>query len=99
MLGPLLRRHLAHDPSRGFRLLADQAYSHNSTRILLRQLRIKHTIPERSDQIAYRKAKGVNGGRPPAFAPSCTATATPSSAASTGSRTGVGSLPGMTSTR
>jgi transposase len=69
MLGPLLRRHLAHDPSRGFRLLADKAYSHNSTRIMLRRLRIKHTIPERSDQIAYRKAKGVNGGRPPAFAP------------------------------
>ena len=29
--------------------------------------RIKHTIPERDDQIARRKAKGSAGGRPPAF--------------------------------
>ena len=69
MLGPLLRRHLAHDPSRDFRLLADKAYSHQSSRVLLRRLRVKHTIPERSDQIAYRKSKGVNGGRPPGFDP------------------------------
>jgi transposase len=69
MLAPLLRRHLAANPERDFRLLADKAYSHNSTRILLRQWKIKHTIPQRSDQIAYRKAKGVNGGRPPSFDP------------------------------
>ncbi len=30
-------------------------------------MKIAHTIPERSDQIARRKAKGTNGGRPPAF--------------------------------
>ena len=29
--------------------------------------RIKHTIFERRDQIAARKAKGSTGGRPPAF--------------------------------
>ena len=54
-------------PGRDFRLLADKAYSHPSTRAELRCRRIKHTIPERSDQIARRKAKGSTGGRPPAF--------------------------------
>jgi transposase len=52
---------------RDFGLLADKAYSHPSTRTELRSRRIKHTIPERSDQIARRKAKGSAGGRPPAF--------------------------------
>lgn len=57
------------EPSRDFRLLADKAYSHPSTRIELRCRGIKHTIPERSDQIARRKVKGSAGGRPPAFDP------------------------------
>lgn len=48
-------------------LLADKAYSHPSTRRELRRRRVKHTIPERRDQIAARKAKGSTGGRPPAF--------------------------------
>lgn len=52
---------------RDFRLLADKAYSHPSTRTQLRSRRIKHTIPERDDQIARRQAKGSAGGRPPAF--------------------------------
>lgn len=52
---------------RDFRLLGDKAYSHPSTRTELRSRRIKHTIPERKDQIARRKAKGSTGGRPPAF--------------------------------
>jgi transposase len=52
---------------RDFRLLADKAYSHPSTRRELRSRGIKHTIPERTDQIARRKAKGTAGGRPPAF--------------------------------
>ena len=42
-------------------------YSHPSTRAALRRRGIKHTIPERDDQIARRKAKGSSGGRPPAF--------------------------------
>jgi putative transposase len=50
-----------------FRLLADKAYSHPSTRQRLRERRIPHTIPERSDQKKRRKAKGSHGGRPPAF--------------------------------
>lgn len=48
-------------------LLDDKAYSHPSTRTELRCRGIKHTIPERSDQIAWRKSKGSAGGRPPAF--------------------------------
>jgi transposase len=50
-----------------FRLQADKAYSHPSTRAMLRAKNIAHTIPERSDQIKRRKAKGSLGGRPPAF--------------------------------
>lgn len=69
MLAPLLDTHLDKEPNRDFRLLGDKAYSHPSTRALLRQMRIMHTIPERSDQIAHRKAKGSAGGRPPAFDP------------------------------
>jgi transposase len=57
------------DTTKDFRLLADKAYSHPSTRAGLRVRRIKHTIPERSDQIARRKAKGSAGGRPPTFDP------------------------------
>jgi transposase len=65
-LGPLLDAHRAHD-TEAFRLLADKAYSHPSTRKHLREQRISHTIPERKDQIRRRKAKGPDGGRPPAF--------------------------------
>ena len=49
------------------RVIADKAYAHRPTRQALRRRRIKATIPERSDQIARRKAKGSAGGRPPAF--------------------------------
>jgi putative transposase len=44
-----------------------KAYSHPSTRTELGRRGIKHTIPERADQIARRKAKGSAGGRPPSF--------------------------------
>jgi putative transposase len=69
-LEPLLDLHreqfpLARKPR--FRLLADKAYSHPSTREKLRHRRIAHTIPERSDQQQRRKAKGTKGGRPPGF--------------------------------
>jgi transposase len=46
------------------RLLADKGYSHLSTRRLLRQRGIRHTIPERSDQRARR---AHTPGRKPAF--------------------------------
>ena len=73
-LVPLLDDHAALRKAAGlpvqdFRLLADKAYSHPSTRTKLRARRIKHTIPERADQIKHRKAKGSAGGRPPAFDP------------------------------
>ena len=48
---------------RPFRLLADKAYSHPSTRQWLRKRRIPHTIPERSDQVEHRKRRGSAGGR------------------------------------
>jgi transposase len=51
------------------RVLADKAYSHPSTRAQLRRRHIAFTSPERSDQIARRRAKGARGGRPPAFDP------------------------------
>jgi transposase len=50
------------------RVVADRAYSHPSTRAALRARGIAFTSPERTDQIANRKAKGSTGGRPPAFA-------------------------------
>jgi len=50
-----------------YRVVADKAYSHPSTRLALRRRRVRVTIPERDDQIARRKAKGSSGGRPPAF--------------------------------
>lgn len=66
-LGPLLDDRHQDGRNMRFRLLADKAYSHNSTRIMLRQRRIAHTIPQRADQIAWRKAQGSRGGRPPGF--------------------------------
>jgi transposase len=51
------------------RVLADKAYSHPSTRAALRSRGIAFTSPEKSDQIARRKAKGSRRGRPPAFDP------------------------------
>jgi transposase len=95
MLWPLLQHDRA-DNRTPFRLLADKAYSHPSTRTYLRTARIAHTIPERRDQIAQRKSKGSRGGRPRAFDPPPTAAATPSNAASTASNTGAVSPPATT---
>ena len=58
-----------HPRSRPDRVVADKAYSHPSTRAALRARGIAVTSPERSDQVAHRKAKGSAGGRPPAFDP------------------------------
>ena len=51
------------------RLLADKAYSNQTIRSYLRRRRIKATIPQKSDQLKARLAKGSAGGRPPAFDP------------------------------
>jgi putative transposase len=67
-LVPLLDA-LAQAGYRPAHLLADKAYSHPSTRRELRRRRIRHTIPERSDQVQRRKDKGSAGGRPPRFDP------------------------------
>ena len=67
MLAALVQAVADSGQDQDFRLLADKAYSHPSTRTFLRGMKIKHTIPERSDQIARRKAKGSKGGRPPGF--------------------------------
>ncbi|WP_161793620.1 IS5 family transposase [Rhodococcus pyridinivorans] len=53
--------------SRPDAVVADKAYSHPSTRVLLRGRGIRFTCPERADQKAGRAAKGSRGGRPPAF--------------------------------
>jgi putative transposase len=65
-LVPLLDA-LAQAGHRPAHLLADKAYSHPSTRQELRHRRLRHTIPERSDQVKRRKDKGSHGGRPPKF--------------------------------
>jgi transposase len=46
-------------------LTAERGYSYTTWRRLLRQRRIAHTIPERSDQQAARARRGPRGGRPP----------------------------------
>lgn len=53
--------------SRPDTIVADKAYSHPSTRQVLRRRGIRVVIPERRDQHEHRAAKGSRGGRPPAF--------------------------------
>jgi transposase len=48
-------------------VVADRAYSHRSTRAELRRRGFPHTIPEKSDQRAWRTRQGSRGGRPPVF--------------------------------
>jgi transposase len=50
-------------------LIADRGYSYTTCRRLLRQRRIPHTIPERSDQQQARARRGARGGRPPLVDP------------------------------
>lgn len=55
------------DRQRPVRVMADRAYSSRTNRIWLREHQIKATIPEPVDQIANRKRRGTQGGRPPVF--------------------------------
>ena len=50
-------------------LAGDKAYSSRANRQALRGKRITTVIPEPNDQIANRKRKGSNGGRPVNFDP------------------------------
>ena len=89
---PLVNGYLAADHTTDtagdVRLIADKAYSHPSTRTALRRRGIKHTIPERDDQIARRKAKAQPVAAHPCSTPQSTSSATPLNAASTGSSNG-----------
>ena len=68
LAGIRIRRHGPGRPrTRPDRVLADKAYSSRRIRARLRRNGIKATIAEPTDQIKARKAKGVSGGRPPAF--------------------------------
>src|SRR5882757_4671611 len=51
------------------RVLADKAYGSRANRAYLRGRGIRCTIPEKTDQVRHRKAKGQMGGRPPVFHP------------------------------
>jgi transposase len=74
-LGPLLDAIKVPRPGPGrprkrpTHLTADRGYSYTSCRRLLRQRRIAHTIPERSDQQQARARRGSRGGRPPKLDP------------------------------
>lgn len=61
------RRGVGRPRSRPDRVVADKAYSHPTTRRMLRRRGIAVTIPQRVDQQAQRQAKGSAGGRPYAF--------------------------------
>nr|WP_240810990.1 IS5 family transposase [Streptomyces tendae] len=48
-------------------VIGDKGYSSKPIRTWLRRRNIRHTIPERSDQIRNRLRRGSRDGRPPAF--------------------------------
>jgi transposase len=50
-------------------VLADKAYTSKANRSYLRRRHIPACIPSKADQDAHRKARGSQGGRPPAFDP------------------------------
>lgn len=56
-----------HPRTRPDALSADKAYSCRRIRSYLRRRQIPHIIPEKTDQIRNRLARGSAGGRPPAF--------------------------------
>jgi transposase len=74
-LGPLLDAIRVPRPGPGrprkrpSHLTADRGYSYPTCRSRLRQRRIAHPIPERSDQQAARARRGPSGGRPPKVDP------------------------------
>jgi hypothetical protein len=83
--------------NRPLRVLADKAYPSRANRAYLRKRGIQAVIPEKKDQRRHRKAKGRNGGRPPAFDREASRSATPSSGPSAASSAIAASRPGSTS--
>ena len=63
----IARRRGGRARTRPDRVLADKAYSTRKIRTALRTRAIKATIPEPSNQINARLARGSAGGRPPKF--------------------------------
>lgn len=55
--------------TRPSRVSADKAYGSRANRAYRRRRGIRCVIPEKTDQVRHRKAKGRAGGRPPAFDP------------------------------
>ena len=62
---PLLRS--GHPRTRPDHVCGDRAYSSRRNRRYLRRRKIKHTIPEPSNQRANRQRRGSAGGRPTGF--------------------------------
>ncbi|MCP2313952.1 transposase [Kitasatospora paracochleata] len=48
-------------------VIADKGYSSRKIRAYLRRRGIRHTIPERADQVLNRLNRGSRGGRPTGF--------------------------------
>lgn len=48
-------------------VIADKGYSSRRIRAYLRRRGIRHTIPERADQVLNRLHRGSRGGRPTGF--------------------------------
>ncbi len=79
-------------------LIADKAYSHASTRILLRARGIRAVIPQRSDQIAHRRSRGRPVAGPRLSTLTSTSCATSWNAPSTDSNNGARLPPATTNT-
>jgi transposase len=63
-----IRRHGGGRPrTRPGRALGDKAYSSAANRAYLRRRHIQAVIPVKEDQKDHRRARGRDGGRPPAF--------------------------------
>lgn len=63
------RPHTGRPRTRPERVLADKAYSSRANRAYLARRGIKATISVPADQVAHRRNRGSNGGRPPTFDP------------------------------
>ena len=65
----IARRGTGRPRTRPARAMADKAYSSAANRAYLRRRGIRAVIPVKEDQKNNRRARGRDGGRPPAFDP------------------------------